>query len=491
MNFWIYLYFPDLYLHSFHQQQAEPFALLEAQGGQYYVCQRNTRAADAGVEVDMPLASALCLCSNLQTSLMDPHKAEQLLQQQALWAYRFSAQVCLDPPQGLWLEAASMQNLFGGVSALCQQIQKQAEAYQWPLQIALGYTPAVAKVLAVNNCGQTRQWQHPLKHQQLKMDNQQQLRPLSMAQLGLTESHQLALQRFGVHHYHQLLKLPLSELASRFDSDLIHWLMQLSGDKPTTMNFFQPPLDFCDEALFIHDVEHVNGLLFPLRRQLSVLSAFLHQRQLAIDHVRIRLKHRQHAGDLNNDSHWLIRFARAEYRQHELTQLIRYQLEKKTLTAPVREMVLQVCQFVSQQPQQTDYWPGSVHCRQEHGQQLLNRLQARLEHNQLFRLTSNADARPDHAWQALQAEQVYPANNRHRLTCQNDRPLWLLTQAIPCAEPEHIISGPERISSGWWQHGDQQQRDYYQVIEQQKNTRQHLWVFRDARKQWFIQGYFS
>ncbi|WP_420591919.1 Y-family DNA polymerase [Bacterioplanoides sp.] len=491
MNIWLYLYFPDLYLHSFHQQQAGPFALLELRGGQHYVCQRNTLAANAGIEVDMPLASALCLCNDLQTSLLDPHKAEQLLQQQALWAYRFSAQVCLDQPQGLWLEAASMQNLFGGVSALCQQIQQQAEQHQWPLQIAVGYTPAVAKVLAVNNGGKIQQLPHPLERQQLRLDNQQQLRHLSIAQLGLAESHQLALQRLGVHHYHQLLKLPLSELASRFDSDLIHWLMQLSGDKPTTMTFFQPPLDFCDEALFIHEVEHINGLLFPLRRQLSALSAFLHKRQLAIDHVSIQLKHRQQADSPQEDSYWLIRFARAEFRQQELTQLIRYQLEKKTLAAPVREMVLKVREFVSQQPEQTDYWPDSAAHNREHGQQLLNRLQARLEHNQLFRLTSNADARPDYAWQALQAEQGYPEKNSHRVTSPNGRPLWLLAQAIPCEKPDNIIAGPERISSGWWQHGQQQQRDYYQVIEQQQDSQRHLWVFRDASKQWFIQGYFS
>ena len=484
MATWLYLYFPDLYLHSLQLDPLFPFALLEERGNQFHVLQSNKTAHDAGIEADMPLATAMCLCPSLTTRLSDQHKSQHLLQQKALWAYQYSAQVSLDPPQGLWLEAASMKKLFGGMDTLCQQIKQQAIQQQWPLQLAVAHTPAAARVLAQANITGTEQ-----SIATLPESTRNALLPLTIDQLALPESQQLELQRLGIHNYQQLEAIPAAELATRFNPELLNTLLQINGRKPHLLTFFQPPMVFRDEVLFIHEVEHINGLLFPIQRQLSTLSAFLFKRQLAVNQLNIQLKYRQPPDQPVADTVWTIRFARAECRQQELTQLLRYQLEKRSLSAPVRELILTADFFIEQQQLQQDYWPETAANLQ--GQELLNRLQARLEPQQLFRISSNADARPEHAWQAMDPmQQNYPQNtarNSNKRCKTADRPLWLLPKPIPCEQPQYILSGPERISSGWWHNGIKTQRDYYRAEQNQ----QQLWLFRDATRQWFIQGYFS
>jgi len=409
MAIWLYLYFPDLYLHSLRLDPQQPFALLESRGNQFHVLQCNKVAQDAGIAPGMPLASALCLFPALVTQLADPAKYRKLLQQKALWAYQYSAQVSLDSPQGLWLEAASMEKLFGGINALCQQIQQQAEQQQWPLQLAIANTPAAARILARANINNTDQ---PINT--LAENTRKALLPLTIDQITSEEAHQIELQRSGIRNYHQLQAIPASALASRFNPELLQTLLQINGQKPQPLIFFQPPLKFRDEALFIHEVEHINGLLFPLKRQLSTLSAFLFNRQLAVNYLDIQLKYRQPADQEIEDSFWNIRFARAEFRHKELLQLLRYQLEKRTLNAPVRELILTADYFIEQQQRQQDYWPETAYNHQ--GQELLNRLQARLQPHQLFRISSNADARPEYAWQSQNpVKQSYPQNT---MRCQ-------------------------------------------------------------------------
>jgi len=566
MNLWLYLHFPDMYLHSLNPDPQQPVAVVAGprwQEGvsasttslaQLAIVQSNAAAKQRGVDVDMPLASALCLCPQLITHTAGPQQQQQLLQQRALWAYQFSATICLDYPQGLWLEVASMRRLFSGVASLHQQLQQQAAQQQWPLQCALASYPAAAKVLAL----QQPDTQASLRNEEqtlsrLSRDQQiqhscQRLQSFTTEQLQLTAESQLALQRLGIHTLRQLQQLPMAELASRFDAQLIQQLMQLQGSQRSPLTSFKPPLNFADTSLFIHDVEHINGLLFPLKRQLATLCAFLAGRQLAINQLQLQLVHRQSGEEPINDSHWLLRLARPEYRYDELLQLLRYQLERRQLTAPVRQLTVCVDQFVPQQAQQHDIQlrhdtqrlhdtqqlhntqraandirvglRQSNHIRCSAADELLNRLQSRLQPGQLFRLSCNRDARPEYAWQKISPQQHYPATGKcntaaaekhHTARASNRnteinssrssaRPLWLLATPVPCNPPQHIISGPERISSGWWHPGHQIQRDYYRVTaagiyladsSADNTTNAQLWVFRDAQQRWFIHGYFS
>src|SRR3546814_14755482 len=74
--------------------------------------------------------------------------------------------------------------------------------------------------------------------------------------------------------------------------------------------------------------------------------------------------------------------------------------------------------------------------------------------------------------------------------CSSDLPAWLLARPIPLRDPcPRIVSGPERLESGWWA-GDDARRDYY-VIETSQGQR--AWAFAPVGEKggWMLHGWFA
>src|SRR5690606_14768119 len=94
--------------------------------------------------------------------------------------------------------------------------------------------------------------------------------------------------------------------------------------------------------------------------------------------------------------------------------------------------------------------------------------------------------RPERAWRrvaegAVDIDEAPP---------RPPRPCWLLPRPIPLRDPRpRIVSGPERLESGWWD-GEDARRDYY-VIETSQGQR--AWAFAPPGEQghWMLQGWFS
>jgi protein ImuB len=78
------------------------------------------------------------------------------------------------------------------------------------------------------------------------------------------------------------------------------------------------------------------------------------------------------------------------------------------------------------------------------------------------------------------------------------RPLWLLAAPQPLAQvagsphydgPLSLLSGPERIESGWWDGADVS-RDYFVA----RNPAQSLlWIYHEhsAPTAWYLHGFFG
>lgn len=468
MAAWVYLYFPDMYLHSILSDDDAPTVIVTTDSQR--VLQVSKLAQQQGIQVDMPLSNALFLNPELCCHTLDPEYATQLLQQRALWAYRYSAQVFTDPPHGIWLEAGSMLRLFGGLTSFVETLTQSCQLHAWPMQLGMGHTPVAARWMALANVNVMTQ------------DLQQQkaaLNKLPLNALHLENNQLLALQRLGLSTLGELIALPLAEVGRRICPALMKQLRDLHGNQVPPATLFKPALTFTDRALFNYDVEHHNGLLFPLTRLLNSLCGFLHHHQLSVRWLALRLLHREPP-----ETHWLFEFANHEYRYDELLQLCRYQLEKQSLRAPVTELQLSVTQFIAREHAQTQCLDTQAH--KQHSGTLINRLQAKLSTQQISVLRSTGDARPECAWQALSADQSLlntKLNTAHRT---GDWPLWLLPTPQPWQPPQNVIKGPLRISGGWWD-TSHVRRDYYQVLHDD----QLIWVFRDDQKQWFLHGYFS
>ncbi|MEP6634243.1 MAG: DNA polymerase Y family protein, partial [Luteimonas sp.] len=114
-------------------------------------------------------------------------------------------------------------------------------------------------------------------------------------------------------------------------------------------------------------------------------------------------------------------------------------------------------------------------------EQLRERLRARLGDEALYQLAATADPRPERAWR------------KHGSPVTQEgppRPTWLLKRPIPLHDRQlTILSGPERLESGWWD-GEDTRRDYYVLRTSQG---QHAWAFTGigAQGPWMLHGWFA
>jgi protein ImuB len=160
--------------------------------------------------------------------------------------------------------------------------------------------------------------------------------------------------------------------------------------------------------------------------------------------------------------------------------LARERLQSLVLPAAVSALRLQALEFTAASVLQADFFGGDAQQLQQL-QLLLDRLQARLGDGQVRSLTLAADHRPEHGWRFAPPQQ--PAARPDVQAAA--RPCTLLPQPRRIEAPALLLSGPERIESGWWDGGDVT-RDYY-VARAADGAR--LWVFQDlAAGGWYLQG---
>ena len=279
-----------------------------------------------------------------------------------------------------------------------------------------------------------------------------------------------------------MFDLPPGELARRLSPELLAYIQKIQGTRPDPRTPWQPPHSFRQQADFVQEIEHTQGLLFPLQRMLVELEEDLCWRQQDTDSLRLVLKHR-HA----EPTRLQIRTSGPEHRADHFLNLVRLRLEQHSLSAPVISMVLLVKHFLLREAPSGQDLLGETQDLNEAWHTLISRLQARLGDQALRQLSPQADHRPERAWSASEVLRKtgtppVPAAELPR------RPLWLLKGPQPLTEaPVTWFSGPERISGGWWD-GQRVHRDYYIA---QLSSGQLAWVSRDAREGWFVHGWFG
>jgi protein ImuB len=196
-----------------------------------------------------------------------------------------------------------------------------------------------------------------------------------------------------------------------------------------------------------------------------------------------------------------------------LQGLLRERLGRVELAAPTLELQLHCSELVDGQAPNAELFPTAA-SQAEGLTRLLERLRARLGDAQVQRLVTVADHRPECASRAVPAQDggrapgarpaasaavaapVEPALPLHR-------PTWLLPESLPLAErgalpllegrPLELVSGPERIETGWWD-GPAVARDYFIAQAEDGSL---VWVYRGrlpggrGEVNWFLQGRFG
>lgn len=456
---WACILLPQLAMDSVlrHRVDADsPLALLAGPPQRRVLQAVNPAACSLGLKPGQSLTAAQALSRDFATAEYDLTEIERCQRFLAAWAYGFSSQVSLHYPRCLLLEVRSSFNLFGPWPRFEARLRDELTALGFHQRITLAPNPAAARVLAN-------------VHDGLAITDATSLRPilgaLPVERLGLSREVAMAFSRMGLRTLQHLLALPRDSLARRFPADVLVHLDTLLGSRPLVLDFYRPPDAFDTRIELNFEVESHQALLFPLRRLTGDLAAFLAGRDSGVQRFTLHLEHRNLA-----DSQVPVGLLAAEREAAMLFELTRARLEHLQLPAPVLAVRLvardlpaftpEHRQLFNERPQQSLPW-----------EQLRERLRARLGDEAVQGLGARADHRPERAWHA--GEHSPGAS----LPATGPRPGWLLAEPQLLRETTlHILAGPERIESGWWDGGDVR-RDYYLV---ETRAGQRGWAFRSV-----------
>jgi len=470
-NIWLYLHFPNLQLDALLQHNPESnmhtqaYVILNEQSNQ--VCQLNHSAYQAGIRLNMGLGTAAMLNGDLQVIAYQEKITTNRLNDIAQSLYLVTSDICFFDNNGLLLRVHNMLNLYGNLSSYWQVVQQQLSQQQVNFHYATGHSPLAAKLLAITSWDQVTDNVDIIK---------QAIHSTPLQHTDLTPKAVEKLKRVGVHTIQALLKIPLADIAKRFDIEIATYIGKLTAQITHPVSFFHPKKTFDRFIELLYDIENIQVLQAPLGQLLQNLEQFLKIRDLLTQTLVFTLRQRD-----EKSIELKIHSQQGEYLAKSWAVLISLKLENITLSAPVFAIQLIVEDTYIRTPEKGDLFTG------KQGRlsrlQLISLLQAKLGEEAVTTPTLTNDYRPEQAIQkpkrlvkAIQPFQLYAL-----------RPSFLLTHPQHLQEKVTIAYGPERIETGWW---DTKPiiRDYFIARNQ---LGQWYWVFKTPENGWYIHGVFS
>ena len=469
---WLALHFPHLALdqHSRTRDQETadiPQAISDKLGGRQCIYDHNPAAGCAGVRPGMPVGAALSLVDSLQLSVRDQRAEQACLKRLASWSYQYSSQVRIAfERNSLLLEVAASRRLFGNAETLARRVKTELEQLGYRTSCGIAPTPEAAHLAA-----------HHGLFIHTTGDIRKSIGALSVDSLNLQVTSIQALQKMGFRTAAEVFRLPRKALARRLGLTVSDYLDRLLGHRPDPCKTFRPPDSF-SAGMDLADTEHTQGLIFPLKRLLQELCGVLRARDRGIQVLQVRLQ-------LGKDTKTIrLTLQQATRSESHLMLLLRERLERLQLPCPVNHIRLQALHFLPCVAVQTSLLEETGNSSTLADNHVIERLQARLGTESVKGITGLQDYRPEYSWSLRELDE--PAS----YTTQAGRPVWLLPEPQPCRIGNyHILTGPERIETGWWD-GRDCRRDYFVVRDSNGST---LWAFHEYKPSpgWYLHGLFS
>lgn len=511
---WIALHLPLLSLESFaatfpHEAGSQALALTDG----LKILSANAAALALGVKPGLKRATALALASQLVLGQASAARDDQALVAVAHAALAFtpivviaeaSGAVGAPPPHTVLLDVQGSRRYFGGLKQLVQRLHAALAPLGHALHTGIAPTALGATVLA-------------RLHRQIYCADRAALHaaldPLPVWLIGPGREHWDALEGMGLRTLAELRRLPRGGLARRFGPAVLSELDRAYGDCPdplepiTLSPSFESRLELFARADTTEQVLYGAGVLLArLVPWLSAQHAFVRRFTLVMQHEPRWRRDSQTPSATTLD----VALAEPSRDAAHLLVLLRERLAQVELPAPTIELRLHAEDIARRPPPNAELFP-TARSESEGLTRLIERLQARLGPGQVQRIAAVADHRPERAtvvhvqgatqhWRVRAfAGSVAPHNPATPV-----RPVWLLQQPEPLRErasgplldgqPLQLLSGPERIESGWWD-AALAERDYYIA---QLADGALVWVYRarlpahtTLSQAWFLQGRFG
>lgn len=470
---WLFIEFPCLALEAWFgatDANRTPPQLLLGQGG-HNVLQCNAVAESRGIKTGMSVNTAYCLLEQADIAHYDAALEQEQLQRLALVLYRLCADIRVCPPAGLLLEIGSMLRLFGGLDPFLRQLRAHLRRTGYRHHCATGHTALAARLLARNRIALFSQ--DPARVRAA-------LDPLPVDALDLPIKDPAKLTRMGLTTYARLRRAPRAELGYRFGPETVRHLNALEQPDALGQRFILPP-HFSERLELPHEATQADGLLFPIKRLLTALEAYLRARQQCIDSLHLTLEHREQA-----PTRLHVQAVRGAKAAQEWQHLVALALERQPLPAPVLAVRVRAHRFRPDTGQVGDLL-GTAYPEAD-ADRLLSLLVSRLGHDRVLTPVCSADPRP------LQAGRLDPVTEVDRsepgATSPKRHPVFLLPEPVPARPDDYDwLSGPERIDPGDWLQPAPFRRDYFRAWH---TRRQQLhWLARHDDNRWYLEGVFS
>ena len=459
-------------------------------------------ASEKGILPGMPVAEATALAVvHLEPSDLRADRAA--LEQLAQWCEQFGPIVGLEEaerPESLFLDATALAPLFGSEQALIEQVARAFTRRGLTVQVGLADTWGAA--WAVAHYGGSLSIVPP-------GETRAALEGLPMEALRLSAKTAAVLGELGVEQVGQLLALPRSGLAARFEPQLIDRLDQALGLLPEALAAHRPPPVFVAERQLQYPIDSKEAIEFVLTGLIQRIAEALAARQQGAIQLECRLD-----CPPAEPLRFLVGLFEASASPGHLLELIETRLERLTLPGPLAGAQLMVLVAAPLQSRQRELF-GDSHNTQRQLALLVDRLSSRLTREAVVCARLVPDAQPEYAYryEPLAGTKRQPMKQPRKLPprpvlmesgCHGTAgqasggtlPLEVLALA-PAGVPAQFCFrgqqyrvtrswGPERIQTGWWR-GNYIRRDYYRV---QTDTGRSFWLFR-AQGRWFLQGVFD
>jgi protein ImuB len=507
---WVALHLPLLSLESFAatlppEQATQPLALMEG----HHIVSANGCAQALGVRSGLKRATALSLAPQLLLGQADERRDLDALTSVAHAALAFTPAVSLSLPAGVLLEVQASLRYFGGLAPLLQKLRGTLAPLGHHIQCVSAPTAQGAMLLS-----QLHDGLHCVDRPALR----RALEAAPVALLTAGQVHAEALQGMGLRCLGDLRQLPRPGLARRFGEALLNEMDCAFGDRPDPREPITLPPVFQSQLELFARADTTEQLLYGAQVLLARLVAWLSAQHAFVCSFSLHMKHEsrwRHNGDAPPVTVLEIALAEPSRDAAHMLVLLRERLGALQLPAPTLELALQASDISRRPPPNAELFP-TAQSERAGLTRLIERLQARLGHEQVQRLVPVADHRPERATAVQPAEPLWlrePAVTRR--VCQQERastppqpitrPLWLLPQPQALQERQsrpllegkllQLLAGPERIETGWWD-GALAERDYFigQTAEGAL-----VWLYRGrlpslaggAGAGWFLQGRFA
>lgn len=473
----------------------EPLVTVHTIGSRRVVRAACAAAQGLGLHSGMALAQAQTLVPNLHVADATPDEDEASLRELARWAIGYSPVVAPDSPDGLWIDIAGVEHLFGSEESLLKDLTDRLTGRGIAAKAAVADAPGAAWAVARFGAGGI-----------VPADRMADIvAPLPARALRLSADKLSALHRLGIERVGQLAAMPRAPMVRRFGRDVALRLDQALGHAFEPISPLVPQETPMASCVFAEPIGRIEDLKTILLRVSQDLCRQLERRGEGVRRLDFIVQRIDQKG-----ASLRVGTAKATRDAIHLAKLFDERLQTIDPGFGIEEVVLVASKVEPLREMQTEARVIAGDSTSEADMsRLVDRLGARIGTGKVYRLAPVQSLIPERMARKIPplappTGSVWPqALPRPTRLLDPPEPI-VATALLPDYPPAFFVwrkvrhrvtkaDGPERIAPEWWK-GDtgSAARDYYRIETEQGGR---FWIFRDAPADqggsWWMHGLFS